>query len=163
MGGSATEAGAYESSVERFGPRAAPAARAILVGIDGSDTAMRASAYAFGMARRESSKLIAAFVACHSALASLSLVIGAVDLHGPTMVLYTELRDQIRAAADELRVPVTLLKVFGDPFTTLRDTADRFQVDTVVVGASQQAGHRFVGSVATKLVRSGHWPVLVVP
>ncbi|WP_442934586.1 universal stress protein [Micromonospora sp. CPCC 205739] len=33
----------------------------------------------------------------------------------------------------------------------------------VVVGASGQAGHRLVGSVATRLVRTGRWPVVVVP
>lgn len=32
-----------------------------------------------------------------------------------------------------------------------------------VVGASTSAGHRFAGSVATKLIKTGHWPVLVVP
>jgi nucleotide-binding universal stress UspA family protein len=69
----------------------------------------------------------------------------------------------MRSAAEELKVPVTFLKTFGDPYTTLRDAADRCQVDTVVVGASQKAGHRFAGSVATKLIRAGHWPVLVVP
>ena len=36
-------------------------------------------------------------------------------------------------------------------------------LDTVVVGASQKAGHRIAGSVATKNIRAGHWPVLVVP
>ncbi len=66
-------------------------------------------------------------------------------------------------AADELEVPVSFPKTYGDPYTALRDTADRSQVDTVVVGASQKAGHRFAGSVATKLIRTGHWPVLVVP
>ena len=157
------EPAVFESTVERFGPHADPAAQAILVGVDGSDTAMRAAAYAFGMARRQANRLIVAFVACHSALATLSLAIGVVDLHGASLVLYKELREQIRSAAEELQVSVTLLKAFGDPFTTLRDTADHYQVDTVVVGASQQAGHRIAGSVATKLIRTGHWPVLVVP
>ena len=31
------------------------------------------------------------------------------------------------------------------------------------VGASKQAGHRFVGSLAVRLVRAGKWPVTVVP
>jgi nucleotide-binding universal stress UspA family protein len=33
----------------------------------------------------------------------------------------------------------------------------------VVVGSSEQAGHRLVGSVASRLVRAGRWPVTVVP
>ena len=35
--------------------------------------------------------------------------------------------------------------------------------DMVVVGASEHAGHRLVGSIATRLVRAGLWPVTVVP
>jgi len=124
---------------------------------------MRAAAFAFGMARRQGSRLIVAFVACHSALAALGPAVAAAVEHDATVKLYAELRDQIRSAAEELAVPVTFLKTFGDPYTTLRDAADRCQVDTVVVGASQKAGHRFAGSVATKLIRAGHWPVLVVP
>jgi nucleotide-binding universal stress UspA family protein len=60
-------------------------------------------------------------------------------------------------------VPVTFMKVHGDPYATLRDAADTHQVDVVVVGASTSAGHRIAGSVATRLIRAGHRPVLVVP
>jgi nucleotide-binding universal stress UspA family protein len=37
------------------------------------------------------------------------------------------------------------------------------RADAIVVGASKQAGHRFVGSLAVRLVRAGKWPVTVVP
>lgn len=154
---------AYQSIVERFGPRRPPSARAILAGVDGSDTAMRAVAFAFGLARRQDSRLIVVFVACPSPLAPLRPAVATVIEHDTATHLYAELRDQMRTAAEELAVPVTVIKTFGDPYTALRDTADRAQADTVVVGASQKAGHRFAGSVATKLIRAGHWPVLVVP
>ena len=36
-------------------------------------------------------------------------------------------------------------------------------MDAVIVGASAQSGHRFVGSLAVRLVRAGRWPVTVVP
>lgn len=163
MSGSAAGLGAFESTVEQFGPRRDRSARAILAGVDGSDTAMRAAAFAFGMVRRQGGRLIVAFVASHSALAALGPAVAAAVEHEAIVTLYAELREQIRAAAEELAVPVTFLKTFGDPYTTLRDAADRCQADTVVVGASQQAGHRIAGSVATKLIRAGHWPVLVVP
>jgi nucleotide-binding universal stress UspA family protein len=154
-------AAAFESSVEQFGPRPDPSARAILVGVDGSDTAMRAAAFAVGMARRQGYRLIVAFVATHSALTALGPAMAAA--HAATAELDDELRATARAAADELSVPVTYLKAYGDPYTRLREAADEWQVDTVVVGASTSAGHRFAGSVATKLIRTGHWPVLVVP
>jgi nucleotide-binding universal stress UspA family protein len=155
MSGSAA---AFESTVEHFGPRRDPSARAILVGVDGSDTAMRASAFAFGMARRQGSLLIVSFVAAHATLTALGPAV-----HDANEELHGELRSQARDAAEELEVPVTFVRSYGDPFTRLRETADQCQVDTVVVGASTSAGHRFAGSVATKLIRTGHWPVLVVP
>lgn len=154
---------AFESTKDSYGPRPAPSARTILVGVDGSDTAMRAAAFAFGMARRQNARLVVTFVACHSSLAALSPAVASVFEHEATAHLHAELSGQIRSAAEELDVPVTFVKTFGDPYTTLRDSADRCQADMVVVGASQQAGHRIAGSVATKLIRSGHWPVLVVP
>lgn len=154
-------AAAFESGVEHFGPRPAPSARAILVGVDGSDTAMRAAAFAVGMASRQGYRLIVAFVAAHSALTALGPAVAAA--HAATAELDGELRATARAAAEELSVPITYLKAFGDPYTRLREAADHCQVDTVVVGASTSAGHRFAGSVATKLIKTGHWPVLVVP
>jgi nucleotide-binding universal stress UspA family protein len=41
--------------------------------------------------------------------------------------------------------------------------AKELHPDAVVVGASMQAGHRIIGSLATHLVRSARWPVIVVP
>lgn len=154
---------AFESTLDSYGPRPEPSARTILVGVDGSDTAMRAAAFAFGMARRQGARLVVTFVACHSSLAALSPAVASVFEHEATARLHAELSDHIRSAAEELDVPVTFVKTFGDPYTTLRGSADQCQADMVVVGASQQTGHRFAGSVATRLIRSGHWPVLVVP
>ena len=154
---------AFESTVDSFGPRPRPSSRTIMVGLDGSDTAMRAAASAFGLARRQGARLVVTFVACHSSLAALSPAVASVFEHEAIAHLHAELRDQVSQLAEELDVPVTFVKAFGDPLTVLRDSADQCQADMVVVGASQQAGHRFAGSVATRLIRSGHWPVLVVP
>lgn len=41
--------------------------------------------------------------------------------------------------------------------------AEELTADAVVVGASEQAGHRIIGSVAVRLVKAGRWPVTVVP
>jgi nucleotide-binding universal stress UspA family protein len=153
----------FESTVDSFGPAAPPSSRTVLVGVDGSDTAMRAAAAAFGLARRQGARLVVTFVACHSALTALSPAVASVFEHEAAARLHAELSAQVRSFAEELDVPVTFVKTFGDPYTVLRDSADQCQADVVVVGASQQAGHRFAGSVATRLIRSGHWPVLVVP
>ena len=68
-----------------------------------------------------------------------------------------------RDTAMRAAVPVTFVTVHGDPVTALRDAADRCHADTVVVGASTSTGHRFAGSVATRLIRTGRWPVVVDP
>jgi nucleotide-binding universal stress UspA family protein len=41
--------------------------------------------------------------------------------------------------------------------------AAKTHADAVVIGASEHLGHRIVGSLATRLVRAGKWPVIVVP
>ena len=143
---------AFASTVDHYGPRPEPSARTVLVGVDGSDTAMRAAAFAFGTARRQNARLVVTFVASHSSLAALSPAVASVFEHEAIAHLHAELSDQVRSFAEELDLPVTFVKAFGDPYTVLRDSADRCQADMVVVGASQQAGHRFAGSVATKLM-----------
>ncbi len=170
MGGGAADLGeparagepprAYEPVVERFGPKA-PAGRTIVVGVDGSDTAMRAAAYAFGLARREGCRLLVAFAAARSGF-TLTAQAAAFE-HRTQQQLHEELGEELRAQAEELAVPVTFVKVHGDPVTALRDAADCCHADTVVVGASTSAGHRIAGSVASRLIRAGHWPVIVVP
>ena len=46
---------------------------AIVVGIDGSTTSLRASAYALGLARRQHSRLVAVYVGSISAMAAVEL------------------------------------------------------------------------------------------
>ena len=52
---------------------------------------------------------------------------------------------------------------YGDPYLEIVRAADDLRADAVVVGASMKAGHRFVGSLAGRLVKAGKWPVTVVP
>ena len=74
-----------------------------------------------------------------------------------------DFRQQIRSRVEEVGVPVTLMVRRGEVFGELRDAATALRADTVVVGASEQTGHRLIGSIATRLVRAGRWPVTVVP
>lgn len=78
-----------------------------------------------------------------------------------------ELVAQIREATERVKGIFDIRWEFhtfrGDPYSGLVQTADELKADAVVVGASEQAGHRFVGSVAVRLVKSGRWPVTVVP
>jgi nucleotide-binding universal stress UspA family protein len=68
-----------------------------------------------------------------------------------------------RKIFQELGVPFTFIATWGDPFTELCAVAKEIRADAVVVGASAHAAHRFVGSLAVRLVKAGKWPVTVVP
>ncbi|GLY77669.1 universal stress protein A [Actinoallomurus iriomotensis] len=157
--------------VEEYGPEWAPGVfergtdgpLMILAGVDGSPTAMRAGAYAAGLARRQRSRLVFVYVAAPSLWTGMSAgpaVAAQEQLFGE---LIDELRTQIRERADEIAVPITFVVRRGDAFVELRDAATELHADMVVVGSSEQAGHRLIGSVASRLVRAGRWPVTVVP
>ncbi|GAA1421972.1 hypothetical protein GCM10009601_22770 [Streptomyces thermospinosisporus] len=78
-----------------------------------------------------------------------------------------DLMAQIREATERMRGIFEVRWEFhtfrGDPFNGLAEAADDLKADAVVVGVSEQAGHRFIGSVAVRLVKAGRWPVTVVP
>jgi nucleotide-binding universal stress UspA family protein len=145
---------------EHYGPAARRLAfergtdgpRTIMVGVDGSDTSLHAAASAFGTV---------VFVAAPSALTGLGY--GCAEQEQAFAEVVQQLRDEARTAAQTYGVPVTLVTRRGDPFAELTATADGIKADFVFVGASAQAGHRFVGSIATRLVKLGRWPVVVVP
>ena len=157
--------------VEEYGPAWSPGVfergtdgpRVILSGVDGSPTAMRAGAYAAGLARRQGSRLVVVYVAAPSMWAGVSPGPAAAAQERLFDDLIGELRGQIQVRAAEIGVPVTFVVRRGDAFTELRDAATEVQADMVVVGASEHAGHRLIGSVASRLVRAGRWPVTVVP
>ena len=77
--------------------------------------------------------------------------------------IVAELLEQIDEHAPRLGIKVELVVREGSPYSELLQLAEERKVDAIVVGASTQAGHRFVGSLAAKLVRHAAWPVTVVP
>lgn len=136
----------------------------ILVAVDGSTTSVRAAAWAAGLARRQGSRLLCMYVATRPALAGLALGVGAeLPVDGAMDEAAEELGKEIMAGAANYNVPVEYVVRRGDPVTEIIRVADELKVDAVVVGASTQAGHRLIGSVAVRLVRAGRWPVTVVP
>jgi nucleotide-binding universal stress UspA family protein len=134
----------------------------MLVGLDGSRTSMRAGAYAAGLARRQGCRLLAVYVGQVSAGASMYA--GAAGAMAETArQLADELAETVLGRAAEAGIDAEFRTVTGDPFTELTRIAEQERVDAVVVGTSEHAGHRVVGSLATRLVRAGKWPVIVVP
>jgi len=134
----------------------------ILVGVDGSRTSLRATAYAAGLARRQHCRLLAVYVA--RLPASIGTAPGAAAaLNEAASQSADDLEQRLRTGAAEIGLDLEFLAVRGDPFLELTRVATQTRADAVVVGASEHAGHRIVGSLAHRLVRAGKWPVTVVP
>jgi len=137
----------------------------ILVGIDDSVTSLRAASYAAGLARRQRASVTAVYVAPVASLGAATP--GGADVAAARHQAFSEIAEGMRQRAEEasrdLGIPITFIATEGDPFSELRRIADEIRADAVVVGASTQAGHRLVGSLAVRLVRAGRWPVTVVP
>ncbi|MFD5731855.1 universal stress protein [Streptomyces sioyaensis] len=137
--------------------------KVIVVGIDGSDSSWRAAAYAAGLARRQSSKLALVYV---QPVLPAGAALGA-PVADATDEVAEELMAEIRRATERLAGLYHLRWEFhtlrGDPYNGLVRMADELTADAVVVGASESAGHRIMGSVAVRLVKAGRWPVTVVP
>ncbi len=134
-----------------------------MVGVDGSESSLRAASYAAGLARRQRALLTLVYVQpVMAAGASLG-----VPVTETTDQIAEELVREIQVAAEQVKGIFDVRWEFhtfrGDPYNGLVKAADRLKADAVVVGASEQAGHRIVGSVAIRLVKAGRWPVTVVP
>jgi nucleotide-binding universal stress UspA family protein len=134
----------------------------ILVGVDGSDTSMRAAAYAAGLARRQGAKLLVLYVKTVPAMVIRAPEAAAAMSQAQDQIA-AELREEIEKHAPRLGLDAELVVRDGNPYAELIKLAQERKVDAIVVGASTQAGHRLVGSLASKLVKSSPWPVTVVP
>jgi nucleotide-binding universal stress UspA family protein len=139
---------------------------AIVVGVDGSPTSLRAAAYAAGLARRQHTKLIAVYartapatlltLADHSGLATNAVLQTQDELEN-------QLRAELERQSEIWGVDARLVVRRGDPFTLLTEVAKETRAEAVVVGSSAGVGHRITGSLAIRLVKFGRWPVTVVP
>jgi nucleotide-binding universal stress UspA family protein len=135
----------------------------IVAGVDGSASSWRAAAYAAGLARRQNALLALVYVQPYlPGGAALGVPVSETDTG-----IAAELVAEIRASVERLRGAFQVRWEFhtfrGDPYSGLAAAADQLTADAVVVGASERAGHRLVGSVAVRLVKAGKWPVTVVP
>lgn len=134
----------------------------IVVGFDGSPTSLHAGAYAAGLARRLSARLVVVHVQATPAV-SLLAPTHPWPVEETLTALTDDLRRQVQEGAAYAGVEVEFIATRGDPYTELCRTAGAVNADAVVVGASTRTGHRIAGSLAVRLVRAGRWPVTVVP
>ena len=134
----------------------------ILVGIDGSETSMRAGAYAAGLARRQGSHLIALYVASPNPMAAQLPSTTAAMMQTQDEIA-RQLRSAVMEGAQLVGIDAEFVQRRGNPYRELIAVAAELRVDAVVVGASMKSGRRFVGSLAGRLVRDATWPITVVP
>ncbi|MEI7033439.1 universal stress protein [Streptomyces pratensis] len=151
-----------EQQSDRF-ERGTDGPKVIVAGLDGSDSSMRAAAYAAGLARRQNAVLALVYVQpLVTAGAALGVLVGdATEQIADDLA--TEIRESTERFQDTWNVRWEFHTFRGDPYGGLVTAADELKADAVVVGASESAGHRLVGSVAVRLVKAGRWPVTVVP
>lgn len=131
----------------------------VVVGVDGSDTSWRAVYYAFGLARRQRSTVVAVFALAAALAPDGTPLVAPGDDRDPG----GELRSEISALAAEHRVCTEFVCVTGEPVLALTTLAAERRADALVVGASQALAHRFFGSKALRAVRRSRCPVTVVP
>ena len=136
--------------------------RVIVAAVDGSTTALRAAAYAAGLARRQSAELVVVFVVTQSAMANM-IPAGGLMIADAEREVAASLRVQVAEGAQREGVRARFVQVQGDPYTEISRLCVDVMADAVVVGASMSAGHKIVGSLGVRLVRAGRWPVTVVP
>ncbi|MER6051813.1 universal stress protein [Streptomyces sp. NPDC020883] len=137
--------------------------KVIVVGVDGSDSSWRAAAYAAGLARRQGSKLVLVYV---QPVLATGAAMGAPVMDATNEVaeeLMAEIRDATERVEGIFHLRWEFHTLRGDPYNGMVQMADELKADAVVVGASESAGHRIMGSVAVRLVKAGRWPVTVVP
>jgi nucleotide-binding universal stress UspA family protein len=139
-----------------------PRVPVLLVGIDGSDTSLRAGAYAGGMAMRLNARLVCLYVRGYT------VAVGAGAAAVPSMQqaqddVAAELAAMVETQSERLGLRAEFVERMGSPFSEIVKLANELPADAVIVGASTKAGHRFVGSLAVHLVRASRWPITVVP
>ncbi|MFI6697767.1 universal stress protein [Streptomyces sp. NPDC050509] len=137
--------------------------KVIVVGMDGSQSSFRAAAYASGLARRQNALLAIVYV---QPVLAAGAALGAPVAEATGEIaegLVAEIRGSLERVKDTWNVRWEFHTFHGDPYNGLVTAAEELTADAVVVGASESAGHRFVGSVAVRLVKAGRWPVTVVP
>lgn len=133
----------------------------MVIGMDGSETSMRAAAYAIGLAARQPARLIFLHVT-NTASASMAPQV-LPDLLATGAQMNADLHATLVGSIDSAETQWELRHTVGNPFHELMQLAADEAADLVVVGASTHRGHRLVGSLAVHLVKSARWPVTVVP
>ncbi len=135
----------------------------LVVGVDGSDTSWRALYYAFGLARRQRTTVIAVYAVTAPVGAGVydATIVDAAEQ--TNRQISDELQSAIRVLAGDYGVRTEFLSRPGDAVRTLTVIAAERHADALIIGASHALIHRLLGSKAVRAVRKRPCPVTVVP
>jgi nucleotide-binding universal stress UspA family protein len=134
----------------------------LLVGFDGSAAAWRAAAWALGQARCQRARLVFVYISVMPARVAFAPELFP-DWRAGLAKLAAGIADQLEAGLGNADVSWDFLHREGHPAIELARAADVLRADTVVVGTSRHWLRRAGLSVAGGLLRSGDWPVVVIP
>jgi nucleotide-binding universal stress UspA family protein len=126
----------------------------IVVGVDGGDRALHATAWASGLARRERARLVLVYVESISSPAYWSPICIATAAEAAAAFV-EELHRAAAAYLDPAGVSWELVHCRGNPAHGLEAVAEDRRADCIVVGRG--------GGVARSLVSEARRPVVVVP
>jgi nucleotide-binding universal stress UspA family protein len=157
-----------------------PKYKTILYATDLSENAAHAFRYAIGISRADRARIHLLHVLPEVDAAMLnyiSTVMGEEKLADFELEHKDEIKDQIRLrlhrfAKEELADhPEDMERIadievhHGHPVVQILEVADRIDADLIVLGTHGKGliKHAFLGSVAEKVLRKAHRPVLVVP
>ncbi len=142
-------------------PDAAPKADGpslVAVGIDGSDTAWRALAWACGHARRAGCPVLAVYVSTSGYWDRVAVAFSTAGDAAAQLI-----RAEVEQMAAGFGMRVSFVHRHGDPARELVTAAREHGADLLVVGTSAQLLHRVAGSLPGKLARCRELPLVVVP
>lgn len=132
----------------------------VVVGVDGGNPALNASAWAAGLARREQARLVLVFMEPVASPAYWT----PIPLPGAAEVS-TEFVEELRRNAarylDSTGVPWTVEHRRGAAANGLEAIAEEYRAGCIVIGRSRDGGS--MGSVAKALINLATRPVVVVP
>lgn len=131
----------------------------LVVGIDGSETSLRALHYAFGLARRQHSIVLAVF----SYAPIADIYASAASAWHTGEQLAAELSETVATLAAEHGVEAEFVRAQRDPVLTVIELASARRADAIIIGASKALSHKLFGSKAVRIVRRSRCPVVVVP
>ncbi len=132
----------------------------IVVGYDDTPPSLHALAWAAGLARRDSARLIIVYVEVFSGPAYW-VGAGAVASTEAADEVVSELHTRFESLLTREGLDWELLHGKGDPAGVLEAIAEQQRADSIVVGRSRHGG--LLGSVPKSLLAKATRPIVVVP